>query len=75
MNFTDALNTILKYGGHIRRSIYPQVEIFANDKSLYSVYFNPELNTRSIIVAELSGEDVMAKDWEVNILGKFVAEG
>ena len=74
MNFTDALNTILKYGGHIRRSKYPEVEMFANNDNLYAFYYDTLTKKHSIIVAELSGEDVMADDWEVNLVGKFVVE-
>ncbi len=74
MNFTYALNTILKYGGHIRRAKYPEVEMFANNDNLYAFCYDTMSNKPTIIVAELSGEDVMANDWEVNLVGKFVVE-
>lgn len=74
MNFINALQTIQKYGGHIRRLSFPATQVFINDNNLYFIEYDNEQEKNIISEAVLSGKDIMAEDWEVNLLGKFVNE-
>lgn len=73
MTFEDALTTMKKYGGRIRRSAYPDFELTIVNGILFTIvydeeYFQPKVETE----IHISTKDILADDWEVNILGGFV---
>lgn len=75
MTFENALSTMKKYGGRIRRSVYPDFELTIINGILFTVIYDEEVNNVNVETEiHISTKDILAEDWEVNILGQFVKE-
>lgn len=76
MTFENALTTMKKYGGRIRRSAYPDFELTIINGILFTVIYDDEdpLNIKVETEIHVSTKDILSEDWEVNIIGGFVKE-
>lgn len=75
MTFEDAFLNIKKYGGRIRRAKYPNFELTIHNGILFTVIYDEDTNQPFLQTEiNLSTKDLMADDWEVNLIGAFVNE-
>lgn len=75
MTFEDAFLNMKKYGGRIRRAKYPNCELTILNGLLFTLIYDDETK-QPILETEInvSTKDLMANDWEVNLIGAFVNE-
>lgn len=74
MNFETALSTMKKYGGRIRRSKYPNFELTLFNGILFTLVYDGDDKPTLETEINVSTKDIMAEDWEVNLIGSFVNE-
>lgn len=74
MDFETALSTMKKYGGRIRRSKYPNFELTLNNGILFTLVYDGDDKPTLETEINVSTKDIMAEDWEVNLIGSFVNE-
>lgn len=75
MTFEDAFLNMKKYGGRIRRAKYPNFELTIVNGILFTIIYEEE-NQKPLLETEIhvSTRDLMADDWELNLIGAFVNE-
>jgi len=75
MTFDNAFVNMKKYGGRIRRAKYPNFELTILNGILFTIIHSDDPN-QPLLETEIhvSTKDIMADDWELNLIGGFVNE-